>query len=303
MNKRIIATFLVLTALVMSGLFATSYVAAAEAETPVTTNESITLSPVNTRFTIDSGQQREGELTIVNDGKTDYDFLVYARPYWVANETYDPVFTKASEQSDAYQWVRLPKTLFHAKAGETVKVPYSIVVPATAAPGGHYGVIFAETQPVKTEVQGSSVDRKKRVGMIIYASVNGKVINNGSALSNATEFWQVQPPLKTSVTAKNEGNVDFINQITFSVKDLFGNTKYAIVKDYPVLPQTTRTVALEWANSPWFGLFRVDVQQKFLDKDLTTTSYVLMMPRFLPVLLLVLLLIGGGYAVLRRKKQ
>ncbi|MBH2007959.1 hypothetical protein I8H83_05140 [Candidatus Saccharibacteria bacterium] len=303
MKKRIIGTFLVLAALTVSGIFAAPHVNAAEEGAPATTNESITLSPVNTRFTIDSGQQREGELTIVNDGKTDYDFLVYARPYWVAGETYDPVFTKASEQSDAYQWVRLPKTLFHAKAGETVKVPYSIAVPATAAPGGHYGVIFAETQPVKTETQGNSVDRKKRVGMIIYASVNGNVINKGSTVSNATDFWQVQPPLRTSVTSKNEGNVDFINKITFSVKDLFGNTKYAIVKDYPVLPQTTRTVALEWANSPWFGLFRVDVQQKFLDKDLTTTSYVLMMPRFLPVLLLVLLLIGGGYAVLRRKKR
>ena len=302
MKQRIINALLILTAIITAGTFAAPPAGAVESPTPQG-NESITLSPVNTRFSIDAGQQRQGELTIVNDGATDYEFLVYARPYWVANETYDPIFTKGSSQSDAYQWVRLPQTKFQAKAGATVKVPYTIDVPQTAAPGGHYGVIFAETQPVKTENQGNAVDRKKRVGMIIYASVNGRTINSGSAVTNAVPFWQTQPPMKASVTAKNEGNVDFVNKVTFTTKDVFGNPKYIATKDYPVLPQTTRTIALEWADAPWFGLFKVEVQQKFLDKELTTTNFVLMMPRLLPIVLIVLLCIGGGYAILRRRKK
>lgn len=277
---------------------------AADTEQPAPTpDESITLSPVSTRFAIDAGQQRTGEMTIVNDGRTDYDFIVYARPYWVANESYDPVFTKSSKQSDAYQWVRLPQTKFHAKAGGTVKVPYTIDVPGTAAPGGHYGVIFAETQPATTSEQGNSVERKKRVGMILYASVNGQTINKGEPLGNQAQFWQIQPPMKATAKVRNDGNVDFVDKVTFAVKDMFGNPKYVVVKEYPVLPQTSRTIALEWPESPWFGLFKVEIQQKFLDKELTTSHYVLMMPRLLPVLLLVLLLIGGGYALLRRKKR
>lgn len=266
--------------------------------------ESITLSPVNNRFTIDAGQTRDGELTIVNDGATAYDFTVYARPYWVSNESYDPVFTKESPQSDAYQWVRLPQTQYRAEAGQTIKIPYTINVPPTAAPGGHYGVIFAETQPVKTEGQGgNSVDRKKRVGMIIYASVNGNIINKGNAVTNNIPFWQMQPPMQASVTAKNEGNVDFINKVTFSAKDVFGNPKYTIVKEYPVLPQTTRTIELEWPESPWFGLFRVDIKQEFLDTELSTSNYVLMMPRLLPIMLLLLVAVGGAYAFLRRRNK
>lgn len=281
-------------------MFGTVPAHAAEAIT--SGNESITLSPVSTRFAVDAGKEQAGEMTIVNDGTTDYDFIVYTRPYWVSGDNYDPVFTKASEQSDAYQWVRLPQTRFHAKAGETVKVPYTIAVPQTAAPGGHYGVIFAETQPPKSEAQGNAVERKKRVGMIIYASVNGKVINDGAAVSNQADFWQLQPPMNARATAKNDGNVDFVNTVTFTVKDLFGNPKYSVTKQYPVLPHTTRTIPLQWVESPWFGLFRVEIHQKFLDTDMASTHYVLMMPRFLPIILLVLLLIGGGYAFSRRKK-
>lgn len=301
--KKIFIGIALITGALLAGSMQPAFAADATTSTPTIPDESITLSPVNTRFSIDAGQQRTGELTIVNDGKTDYDFIVYARPYWIANESYDPVFTKGSQQSDAYQWVRLPQAKYQAKAGQTVKVPYTIDVPSTAAPGGHYGVVFAETQPTATERQGNSVERKKRVGMIIYASVNGQTINRGTAVSNQADFWQVQPPMKATAHARNDGNVDFIDTVTFAVKDVFGNAKYVATKDYPVLPQTSRTIALEWSESPWFGLFRVEVQQKFLGKELTTSHYVLMMPRLLPVLLLVLIVIGGGYALLRRKKQ
>ncbi|QHN42374.1 hypothetical protein GII36_00680 [Candidatus Mycosynbacter amalyticus] len=301
--KRIFISSVVAIILALASVSQVAFAADAQQVAPATPDESITLSPVSTRFAIDAGQQRAGEMTIVNDGKSDYDFIVYARPYWVANDSYDPVFTKGSKQSDAYQWVRLPQTKFHAKSGETVKVPYTIDVPATAAPGGHYGVIFAETQPSNTGEQGNSVERKKRVGMIIYASVNGQTINKGEIVGNQVQFWQTQPPMKATATARNEGNVDFVDKVTFAVKDMFGNPKYVITKEYPVLPQTTRSIGLEWPQSPWFGLFKVEIQQQFLDKELTSTHYVLMMPRLLPVLLIALLVIGGGVALLHRKKR
>lgn len=294
--------------IVLAGLTATLIVpqatyAADTTQSPPTPDESITLSPVSSRFAIDAGTQRSGELTVVNDGKADYNFIVYARPYWITDAAYNPTFTKASQQSDAYQWVRLSQAKFFAKAGATVKVPYTVDVPANAAPGGHYGVIFAETQPVSAAEQGNSVERKKRVGMIIYASVNGQTINKGKILGNAAQFWQTQPPMRATASARNDGNVDFVNNVTYAVKDMFGNSKYTMNRDYPVLPHTTRVVTLEWPDSPWFGLFKVEVQQKFLDTQLTTSHYVLMMPRLLPVLFIVLLVIGGGYAVFRHKKH
>jgi hypothetical protein len=280
----------------MVGLVVSPFVYAADLQ------ESITLSPVSQDYKVDAGKEVSDELTIINDGKLAYDFIVYSRPYSVQSEQYDPDFTKVKSNTDVYQWIRLPQTKYHIEPNQTIKVPYTLSVPSTAAPGGHYGVIFAETQPV-TQTAGNSVVRKKRVGTIIYTNVNGSYINKGDFVDSSIPFWQLQPPLDAYVRVKNTGNSDFRDNVRYVVKDVFGNTKYDASKANPVLPQTTRKIPLAWGNAPWFGLFKVEISQKFLDKEQTTSGYVLMMPRFLPVVLVVLILIGGGYGIYHRRKK
>lgn len=266
-------------------------------------NESITLSPVSSKYKIDAGTSVNDKLTVVNDGKVAYDFIVYSRPYSVTNEKYEPNFTNTPKNADAYGWVRFEKTKFHIEAGSTIEVPYTVSVPKQAAPGGHYGVIFAETQPTDTQVSGNAVVRKKRVGSILYATVNGQYTTAGNMVSTDIPFWQAQPPLHAESTAKNTGNTDFANDTIFTVKDVFGNTKFKETKQYTILPQTTRKMTFDWTRSSWFGLYKVELEQTVLGKKSTNSGLVLMMPRYLPVLLLVIVIIGGAYAWFRRKKK
>lgn len=264
--------------------------------------ESITMSPVAQYYHVNAGESKSDVLTVINDGKKAYDFIVYARPYSVNNEKYEPNFTKTPTNADVYSWVQFPQTKYHLEPGKSVKVNYTMTVPAQAAPGGHYGVIFVETQPAITAT-ANSVIRKKRVGSIIYATVNGQYKNAGEALGAEIPFWQVQPPLHTSVNVKNTGNADFITETHMVVKDVLGNVKYEATKEYPVLPQTTRKIAMDWTGASWFGLYKVDLAQKVLGKTTSSSGYVLMMPRYLPIALLVVILIGGIYAWYRHKKQ
>lgn len=267
-------------------------------------NESITMSPTSRKYTVDAGKTVEDKLTIVNDGKTDYDFLIYARPYSIQDNNYsNPNFTLTPTNADLYAWVQFPQTKFHAKAGETIEIKYSVRVPAGAAPGGHYGVIFAETQPGNTENTGNSVVRKKRVGAIVYATVNGEYRNTGQAAGGSIPFWQVQPPLHTTVAVKNTGNTDFADETRLTVKDIFGNVKYDVAKSYQVLPDTTRSINLDWDRASWFGFYKVETQQKFLDKTVKNEGYVLLMPRYMPIALLAVLIIGGLYAYRGRRKS
>ena len=266
--------------------------------------ESITLSPASTTYKVDAGKSINGKLTIVNDGNVPYDFIIYARPYTIVDNAYDnPNFQKTSERTDLYGWVQFPETRFHIEAGKTIQVNYTIRVPSGVAPGGHYGVIFAETQPPADASHGNAVLSKKRVGSVIYATVNGQVNLSGEVGENSIPFWQVEPPLKATVSAKNTGNTHFTDDVKLTVKDVFGNIKYEATKDYQVLPDTTRTISLEWPKASWFGFYKVETEQKFLDKSSKSEGYVLMMPRFLPVALLLILLIGGVYAVVRRRKK
>lgn len=265
-------------------------------------NESIALSPASRDYKVNAGAELKDELTIINDGKVAYDFIVYSRPYSVSGEEYQANYTQVGPNTDVYQWVRFSKTNYHIEPNQTIKIPYTVTVPATAAPGGHYGVIFAETQP-DGNASGTAIIRKKRVGAVIYANVNGTYVNKGEFLDVSLPFWQLQPPMSASIRVQNTGNSDFKDEIRLTVKDLFGGVKYDAIKQYPVLPQTTRKINVNWDQSPWFGIFRVEITQKFLDKQQSSSGYVLMMPRFIPAVLLVLVLAGGGYAIYRRKKH
>ncbi|MBC7746639.1 hypothetical protein H7Y40_01515 [Pedobacter sp.] len=264
--------------------------------------ESITLAPVSSRFQIDAGTTKEEELTILNDGNTAYDFIVYARPYSVSNESYDPNFTQTPSNADAYQWVQFRQVSWHAEAGQTIKIPYTVRVPKGAAPGGHYGVIFAETQPVQ-ETNGTSVIRKKRVGSIVYATVKGSYTTGGQSLGSSVPPIQFRAPLYANTTVENTGNADFEAQTVYRVSDLFGNVKYETQKQFIILPATARKLNFEWVDAPWFGLFNVTIEAKFLDQTVNAQSLVLLVPRWLLLVLGVAAVGGGVYATLRIRRR
>ena len=73
---------------------------AAMAESPA---EGITLSPVDKHYTIDAGSSTQDTLTILNDGQTAYDFVVYGAPYWVKDTQYTPDFATQQPNADAYK--------------------------------------------------------------------------------------------------------------------------------------------------------------------------------------------------------
>ncbi len=273
----------------------------AQAVTPNSTPpESITLSPVSRIFKVDAGSSRTDQLTIVNDGATDYTFKVYAAPYSVNNEGYDPDFSSVRTNTDIESWIQFEKTSYFAKAGETITVDYKFVVPKNAFPGGHYGVIFAETQPAGN-LDSTGVERKKRVGTIIYTTVNGEFKTGGNVLIIDTPKLQFKSPLKSALTVENTGNSDFTTKTSHTVTDLFGNKKYEAEKSYQILPQTSRKMPLEWAQAPNFGLFKVTVATQFLNKNEIRSNYVLMAPVWMYLVIVSLVLLGVVYLVQRKR--
>lgn len=263
--------------------------------------ESMVLAPTDRKYNVQPGQVITDTMTVVNDGKVAYDLLVYARPYSVNNVEYEPNFTATPPNADAYKWVQFQKTLYHVEAGATQKIDFTMRVPQQANAGGHYGVVFAETQPT-APAQGTSVLRKKRLGMILYATVGGDYKSAGEVIGTDIPFWQHEPPLKVLLKAKNTGNTNFDVNAKITIRDVFGATKHTASKQFTLLPTTTRHMNMDWTNGPWFGLYNVEVEQTILDKTTKTNRYVMMMPRYIPFIIIVMLLVGGVYAWYRRRR-
>jgi hypothetical protein len=289
----------------LAGLFAVIFSSQAAFATPVATDisqESILLSPVSVHYKLKAGDTKTDTINIINDGKKSFDFIVYARPYTVINESYEPNFTSKSQNADAYRWVQFDKPSYHIEPGKTVEVRFTIRVPSNATPGGHYGVLFAETQP-NDQVSGNAVKRTKRLGAIMYATVSGNVTTSGTLKGFSVPFFQTKPPLTTSQRVSNEGNTDFAAHTTLKIYDAFGGLKYETQKDYTVLPSTTRKVEIDWANASWLGFYKVSQTTSFLDTNKSSTHYVLLVPVW--IYLAAVLIIGAriAYAVTRRRKK
>lgn len=264
--------------------------------------ESILMSPANKQYEVKAGESVTDKLRVVNDGQVAYDFSVYARPYSVNDESYVPDFTSEAQNADAYKWINFETTSFRLEPGAFVEVPYTIRVPKNATPGGHYGVLFAETQP-SADQSGQSVVRKKRVGSILYATVDGDVTLSGKSEGTSIPFFQFNAPLTITERVSNSGNTDFIVKTTVEAADIFGGVKYRGQRESAVLPSTTRNVVSSWQNPSWIGLYKISYTSNFLDTKQSSTHLVLLVPVWVYATLGILIGARVLYVAAQRKKK
>lgn len=262
--------------------------------------ESIVLSPATIRTTIDAGDTLNRTLKVINDGTITYDFVVYASPYSVSDGDYTPNYTETKPNTNLYTWVSFEKTRYTLNPGENVEVPYTISVPADAAPGGHYSVIFAETQ-IADDVT-DQIARKKRVGAIVYATVDGDYILSGRQTSGSIDWLQLGGPITGLVTIENDGNTDFEMQEKMTVKNVLGGTVYEKTGERIMLPKTTRDVSFAWTESPLMGLYNVSIETTVLDQKTVTQSWVLLLPAWLLVVMALSIVGIIYYAFFRHRR-
>jgi hypothetical protein len=281
-----------LAALLIQGLWSSSVVSAESIQ------DSITLSPPSKHLDLKAGQVLQDEFTVINYGEVAYDFVVYTAPYSVKDESYTPNFIDEKNNADAYRWVSFSQSKWHAEPKQTLRIPYSINVSPGAAAGGHYGVIFVETQPQNLDSQG--VARKKRLALLLYANVSGPTETRGSVLSVDTSWYQSVPPITSTVRVQNTGKTDFTAKTNYAVFDLLGNIKYQTSVDVVVLPGTVRAVDFTWDKPAWVGVYKVHSDTTVLEKNSSRDSYVIVAPLWLLVLVAMASLISIASALRKR---
>lgn len=262
--------------------------------------QNLTLTPVKQEMPLRAGDTYTGSFRLLNAGQSPYDLKVYAKPYWIKDEHYTADFEAKRPNTDFYEWVHFSKTQYHLAPNQMVTVDYAVHVPQNAGPGGHYGVLFAETLPTNNK-NNFGVSSTQRLGMLAFGKVDGNHEVSGNIKSQTISFFQFTRPLKTMTRFENTGNIDFNGELNLTVKNVFGATKYTTARDSSVLPGTVRRVELNWEQSPPFGLYRVELVTRFLDTITRKNAYVLMAPIWFYMVVPLLLLGGIVYVVQRRR--
>lgn len=290
----------VIVGILTVAFFAQAVVFAQDSQ-PSNREERITLSPAVTRPELTAGEQVRGKLTVINDGSVEYDFVLYARPFSVKGEQYDPNYTEVNERTEAYQWVQFDKTRFTLAPGDRIEAGYTVTVPPRAAPGGHYAVLFAETQP---PADGSNIARKKRVGSLLYMTVEGDIERAGKVASWNAAMWQTADDLTSTLRIENSGNVHFQADVKANYTNLFGKKRFELNQELLVLPGTTRRVPINWENPPAFGIFKAGGTVSFLDKTETLpTKWVVYISKPVLIGVAVAVILITGLILLRRLRR
>lgn len=281
---------LFVVALVMAAVFVAPPASAVQPETMAQTQEvtqdiQITATPTSARHSLEPGRTYSGTMTLLNTGKKAFDFTMSALPYQVTGNDYNPIFSKETPRTQISRWISFPEgDKFRLEFNQQIKVPYTITVPSDIPDGGQYAVIFAETQPEESQLSGSGVISKQRVGMVVYGQAAGKTRESGTVENVIVDKWQQNAPLTVKWQVKNDGNTDFMSKTSMRVLSLGGKEVYKTEpKELPVLPETTRDITATWDDAP-IGIYKVEASATVLGHDTTKTLYVVVAPLYLVVL-------------------
>lgn len=265
-------------------------------------NERITLSPAVSRPTLVPGEKATGKLTVINDGTVGYTFLMYSRPFSVSGEGYDPNYTTINERTEAYQWVQFSQTKVRLEPGQRTDIGYSVQTPKNARSGGHYAVLFAETQP--PDDQPANVARKKRVGTLLYMRVDGVIEEKGQVESWDAALFQTKKPVTSTLRLKNSGNIHYEANINASYTNMFGKKQFEYNQQLLVLPGTTRKIAVEWKDAPYLGIFKASGSVRFLGKtEVLPAHYIILIPKPALVVAAAALILLAIVMILKNRKS
>ncbi len=152
-------------------------------------------------------------------------------------------------------WLSVAPASFTLGPGETREIRGTLHVPAGAATGTHWGIVFVHGEPRPVEHQGTTVMVARRIGVKIYATV-------GTGERTA-EVLSLEPrglnPLWLRLKFVNTATVNLREvKVEVEVYDQFGDlVAKAGVDPFPCLPGAARWVVVPTDFRPGPGAYHI----------------------------------------------
>lgn len=263
----------VIGSLVLALLSVPALVFAAEAATSTARHDRMTLAIVPPLFQMQlaPGTHWRGVLKFVNGNPYDIDLNTSLMPFRGAGETGNVEFDFTKEgKTDPRTlpgWIHIERGPIHVKKDTTAEIPFSIVVPDDAEPGGHYAAIMVGTDPIDRLRNGSGFSIGSLLSSLLFVNVSGNIVEAGAIRDFYPAANIVQEPSARFVMRfENSGNVHLVPQGHIIITNMWGKERGKItVNDDAsfgsVLPASTRRFEFEWhGEQNFFEMGRYTVE-------------------------------------------
>lgn len=153
-------------------------------------------------------------MNVRNDSSGSQSFRMVVQGISSSNEVGGLNFLPVSS-ADLSGWMSVSPEDFTLAPGQSKDVTVTVKVPASAAPGGHYATVFAQSGGPQTG--GAQIS--SMVGSAFLVRVSGRVVESADVVEFSTAQARVIPgqPIEFTVRAKNTGNTHIRPQGTIEV--------------------------------------------------------------------------------------
>ncbi len=213
---------------------------------------AVTVSPPIIELDAAKGDVINQSLKVRNESNTSVTYYLTAERFVAGGEAGAPEFV--GEDIGLSTWIKFPYENISIPAGETIEVPFSIVVPNYAAPGGHYAAIFLSTTPPEAQTGGSQVAIASRIGTLVLVRIQGEIKESANlAEFNTAADNYASLPVDFNVRVENTGNVHLKPRGTVLIKNMFGSVAGSVAVNEiggNVLPEQIRKFEASWVKNP-----------------------------------------------------
>ncbi|MEP6710431.1 MAG: hypothetical protein ABJA64_01805 [Candidatus Saccharibacteria bacterium] len=192
--------------------------------------EGLQISPALVELNAERGKTYTLKLNVLNPTNSDLSYGSTAHDFTAKDETGSPkvlLDDSLPNGASVKSWLStLPQFTLHGHESRQLNV--SVVVPASAEPGGHYGVMsFAGKDP---QLADTGVGVTASTGLLILIRVDGAISEKLSLATFTSEregkqhsFFE-SSPINFVSRLKNEGNIHVKPVGKIEIRDMFGGT-------------------------------------------------------------------------------
>ncbi len=282
--------------------------------TPGADATGVKVQPAIFQQIVNPGDKFSTSITVTNPDAVSRTYTVSVKDISGLNSGGEPEFTSSSvPEYGISSWVSVQNPTITIPAGGSVTVPFTVNVPSTAAPGGHYGAIFVTYGATRPEFTGTGIGYQ--VGSLLDFRIAGQANETAEIRSFSTDKGLYQNANVTfGADVADTGNVLLRPRGPIDITNMFGQKVGTVImndSNDAIFPGQDRTFTVNWTSGGFMmGRFDAVMSLTYGDNAQKTVSqetsfWIIPIVPILALLIILLLVVFGfiwGVRAYVRKK-
>lgn len=220
----------------------------------------LSVTPPFSQMVVKPGDVMRSYVKVINANS--FELTVYANPvnFQTADESGNPKFIPLIgdpiDKATMAGWIDVTHDAIVIPPESSREIPYTITVPDSAPPGGHFAAILIGTKPPEGDARGGQLKTSQVVSSLFLARVAGEVLEGGQIRElSVANSYSGTPKADFILRFENTGNVYIQPQGDITIYNMWGKERGFIPVNQKtnfgnVLPKSIRKFSFAWEGTP-----------------------------------------------------